>query len=182
MTAPVAQLDRVLPSEGRGFEFKSRRVHFFFQNVKVSLMPTAPTAINRMLLNFEFVVLAFGWLWSVFFFLYAEGVFHSSYQWTGYEFGFVIYFAMLAIPYLILGLFCWLQRRFAGLFLLASTGMIACSCYLYYNAYILHPQEGSEWVFMAVPILQTAFSVVLGLFIYGLSKLAFGPPKSDRLF
>ena len=29
--APVAQLDRALPSEGRGREFESRRVRQFFQ-------------------------------------------------------------------------------------------------------------------------------------------------------
>ncbi len=31
--ASVAQLDRVLPSEGRGFEFKSRRMHFQIMKV-----------------------------------------------------------------------------------------------------------------------------------------------------
>jgi hypothetical protein len=31
--APVAQLDRVLPSEGRGFGFKSQRVHFLVSEV-----------------------------------------------------------------------------------------------------------------------------------------------------
>jgi hypothetical protein len=32
--APVAQLDRVLPSEGRGFGFKSQRVHAIVSEVK----------------------------------------------------------------------------------------------------------------------------------------------------
>ena len=36
-TAPVAQLDRALPSEGRGREFESRRVRHRFYNVATTL-------------------------------------------------------------------------------------------------------------------------------------------------
>ena len=32
--APVAQLDRALPSEGRGREFESRRVRHFFNKLE----------------------------------------------------------------------------------------------------------------------------------------------------
>ena len=44
--APVAQLDRVLPSEGRGFGFKSQRVHFF--NFWQSLTMTLSSNIGEI--------------------------------------------------------------------------------------------------------------------------------------
>ncbi len=47
LKAPVAQLDRALPSEGKGREFESRRVHHLFYALRPYYLPNGDLPKNK---------------------------------------------------------------------------------------------------------------------------------------
>ena len=120
----------------------------------------------------EMVVLFLGWLSSLFFFFYSEGIFNLSHQWSSYDFGFLVYAALFAVPYVLAGLSCWLLRRFSLLFFVGSVTLVVVSTWAYYSAYFPRPDPDAGWVILMVPAVQIFLVCIFSSVIFILGRLA----------
>jgi hypothetical protein len=127
------------------------------------------------LLRVEAAVLLAGWLSSIGFLLCAGGVFSGSYHWSAQDFALIYIVLILAVPYALMALFCWLLRRFLALFVIASVTMVFAATYGYYGE-VSAPDPDGGWVFMMIPALQTFFVCACSGMIFILGKLFKSPP------
>jgi hypothetical protein len=123
------------------------------------------------LLRLEAAVLLTGWLLGFAFVLYSEGVFDLSHQWSWMDVGFFVLAVLLAAPYVLAGWFCWLLKRFVGLFLMMSVVIVVGSFFAYRSVYFPQPQDDAGWIFMIVPAIQTAIVSVFSGVVFLLGKL-----------
>jgi hypothetical protein len=127
----------------------------------------------KNLFRLELVLLSLGWISSIFFMLYAQGMFDPKHDWSGLDLlGMGILTLELSVPYLVTA---WLYRkfeRFALLLLIGSLIMIGWAIYGYYSTYFAHPiPDGAGWVFMIVPFFQMIFVALLFCMVFIAGKI-----------
>jgi len=122
------------------------------------------------LLRAEMVVLFLGWLSSLLFLFYSEGIFDLSHQWSSSDIDFLVLALVFAVPYALAGLFCWQFKRFSVLFLIGSVVMIIASTGAYCSAYFPQPYPGAEWMFFLVPAGQFFSVCVFSAIVFILER------------
>jgi hypothetical protein len=131
----------------------------------------------------EIATLLIGWISNCLFLLYSEGVFTGDHEWSLMDLAFLNCAAIMAFPYALTFVCCWLLRRFVRAFLLLSLFLTIGSTCAYYGVYVAGPPADAGWVFLVVPFTQTAIVAAFSFlaFIGGLifkSKQAAPEPAS----
>ncbi len=118
----------------------------------------------------EIVVLLIGWLSNFLFLLYSAGIFEDGRFSMPTDANFRDFAAILAMPYLLTFLSCYVLRRFVKAFLLLSLVLTIGSTCAYYIAYVGETPPDPYWIFVMVPYVQTAVAIAFALlaFVFGL--------------
>ena len=120
----------------------------------------------------EIATLLIGWISNCLFLLYSEGMFTDSRTWVAMDMTLLNHAAFLALPYVLTFVCCWVSHRFVKAFLLLSLFLTIGSTCAYYGLYITdEPAIDAGWIFILVPLTQTAVAVTFSLMVFLLSLL-----------
>ncbi len=120
----------------------------------------------------EVATLVIGWLSSMLFLLFSQGVFYSAQPMSLLNGEFRQFAAILAVPYVVTFLCCWLSQRFVKPFLLLSLLLTIGSTCVYYGFFVtMRPYEGG-WIFLMVPLAQMTIAVPFSLVIFVISLIS----------
>jgi hypothetical protein len=122
----------------------------------------------------EVATLIIGWISNLLFLVYSQGFFPGMLLEHLDDALFRRTVAVLAFPYLLTFLFCWLSHRFAKAFLMLSLLLTIGSTVVYYAFFVTRRPPDGGWIFLAVPFTQTMIAVVFSLVVF-LLGLIFRP-------
>lgn len=115
----------------------------------------------------EIAVLFIGWFSNLSFLLYSRGIFTGAHDGLLTDATFQNHAAIMAFPYALTFMFCWLLRRFVRAFLFFSFFLTIGSTCAYYGVYVAGSPVDANWAFQTVPftqsVLVTAFSFLVFL-------------------
>ena len=124
----------------------------------------------KKLFWFEIGILSLGWLSSIFFMLYAQGIFDSTHQWDISDIFIGIPAVLFAMPNLLILWLCKNFERFFTLIFLSSLFMVGISINAFYSVYFPNPAPAGGWIFIMVFVGQLIIAIVLLLIILILRK------------
>jgi hypothetical protein len=117
----------------------------------------------------EIATLIIGWGSNLLFLAYSQGVFYDLRTERLLEPEFERFAAVLAFPYVLTFLFCWLSRRFVREFLLLSWLLTTGSTCVYFGFFVARRALADGWIFLAVPLAQTMIALAFSLVIFLIS-------------
>ena len=128
----------------------------------------------------EIATLIIGWVSNLLFLAYSQGFFPSMQLEHLNDAVFLRTVTVLAFPYLLTFLFCWLSHRFVKAFLMLSLLLTIGSTVVYYGFFVTRRSWDGGWIFLAVPLTQTMIAVAFSLVVFLLS-LVFRPKVKPAL-
>jgi hypothetical protein len=117
----------------------------------------------------EIATLIIGWVSNLLFLVYSHGFFPDMRMEDLNDAQFIRFAAVLAFPYLLTFLFCWLSHRFVKAFLMLSLLLTIGSTVAYYAFFVTRRPPDGGWIFLAVPLTQTMIAVAFSLVVFLLS-------------
>jgi hypothetical protein len=114
----------------------------------------------------EIATLIIGWVSGLLFLAYSQGIFYSARPEHLLDPEFERFAEVLAFPYVLTFLFCWLSRRFVREFLMLSLLLTIGSTCVYYGFFVTRRPPDGGWIFLAVPLAQTMIAVAFSLVIF----------------
>jgi len=114
----------------------------------------------------EVATLLIGWGSNLLFLVYSQGFFSGGRPEQLLNGEFLRFAAVVAFPYLLTFVFCWLSRRFVKAFLMLSLLLTIGSICVYYGFFVTRmPLEGGL-IFLAVPLTQTVIAAAFSLVVF----------------
>jgi hypothetical protein len=117
----------------------------------------------------EIATLIIGWVSNLLFLAYSQGFFHGAGAGHLLDYEFLRFAAVLAFPYVLTFLFCWLSRRFVKAFLMLSLLLTIGSTCAYYGFFVAQLPPDGGWIFLAVAFAQTVIAFAFSLVIFAIS-------------
>jgi hypothetical protein len=135
------------------------------------VVKTAIEYYMKKLIWLEIGILSCGWLSSIFFILYAQGIFESAHKLNPSDIAIGIPALIFAIPYVLVA---WLYKkfdRFSTFLLISSLIIVGVTINAFYSIYIASPAEDAGCIFIIVFIGQMLCVVLLAVIIFIINKL-----------
>ena len=117
----------------------------------------------------EIATLLIGWVSNLLFLVYSGGFFDSARPELLLNPEFLRSAAVMAFPYALTFVCCWLSRRFVKAFLLLSILLTIGSICAYFGFFVAQLPPDGGGIFVAVPFVQTMIAVVFSLVIFVIS-------------
>jgi uncharacterized membrane protein len=122
----------------------------------------------------EVATLVIGWVSNLLFLVYSLGFFERMRVERLMNEEFARFAAVLAFPYVLTFLCCWLSHRFVKPFLLLSLVLTIGSTVAYYAFFVTRRPPDGGWIFLDVPLIQTTIAATYSFLVILLS-LVFRP-------